>query len=72
MDRDRDAHAIFAVRFLLLIVVLSVSTAFVVAGIEKVVAPGHDAGQVALTVAWPAGSALALLLRWRWRRRRAQ
>ena len=66
-----QVQAIFAVRFLLLMVVLAVGTAFVVAGISKLVAPGHHVGHLAMTLAWPVAVVLALLLRWRGQRRRA-
>ena len=68
MSRDRDAQAIFAVRFLFLVAILSVAVAFLIAGLAKVIAPADDAGHLALIVSWPAGAALALLLRW-WRHR---
>jgi hypothetical protein len=69
VSRERDAKTIFAVRFLFLGAILSVAVAFLIAGTAKVVAPGHDAGHLALTVSWPAGAALALLLRWWWHRK---
>jgi hypothetical protein len=72
VNHDRDAQAIFAVRFLLLVAILSVGVAFLVARIVKVVAPGHDAGHLAMSIAWPSGAALALLLRWQLHRRRAR
>ena len=71
MNRDRDTQAVFAVRFLVLVAILSVAAAFLIAGIAKVVAPSQDAGHLAMTVAWPAGASLALVLRWWWRRSRA-
>ena len=64
MRRDREADAVFAVRFLLLVGALAICVAFAVAGLSKIVAPGHQVGHLAMTIAWPVGAGLALLLRW--------
>ena len=69
--RDRDAQTIRAVRGLLLMVLLSLLTAFAMAGVAKIVAPTYDAEQLALVVGWSVGTLSAVLLMWQWRRRSA-
>ena len=59
---ERDAQAIFAVRTMLVLVVIFVITALGIVGVAKLVSPSYDAGHIALVGGWVGAGALTMVL----------
>ena len=58
---DRDADTIFIVRALLVAAIAGVVPLVLIGAVAKLLAPGYDAGGVAVDVGWPLGFVGALV-----------